>query len=127
MAGTTERKEAENKEFAGLTQFRDRLKDARRNFVGRIAEYDDGRPVPVVRKALYGQEGWSTREEILFRPLQEPLPHRPTPVGAAGHCPRAALGHRSEGRSGVVHDAWRGKRAVKQPTPIRIPRTALRR
>ena len=41
MARTTERKEAENKEFAGLAQFRDRQKDARRYLVGRIAEDDD--------------------------------------------------------------------------------------
>ena len=41
MARTTERKEAENKEFAGLAQFRDRLKVARRYLVGRIAEDDD--------------------------------------------------------------------------------------
>ena len=38
---------------ANLPQFHDRLKDARRNLVGRIAEYDDGRPVSVVRKALH--------------------------------------------------------------------------
>ncbi len=41
MARTTERKEAENKELADLAQFRDRLKDARRYLVGRIAEDDD--------------------------------------------------------------------------------------
>ena len=39
-----------------------------------------------------------------------------------------ALGHRSEGRSGVVHDARRGKRAVKHAKPpIRTPRSAARR
>ncbi len=41
MARTTERKKAEIKEFAGLAQFRDRLKVARRYLVGRIAEDDD--------------------------------------------------------------------------------------
>ncbi len=41
MARTTERKEAENKELADLAQFCDRLKDARRYLVGRIAEDDD--------------------------------------------------------------------------------------
>ena len=41
MARTTERKEAENKEFVGLAQFRDRLKTARRYLVDRIAEDDD--------------------------------------------------------------------------------------
>ena len=47
MARTTERKEAENKEFAGLAQFCDRLKDARRYLVGRIAEDDDpSRKIP---------------------------------------------------------------------------------
>ena len=41
MARTTGRKKTENKGFAGLDQFRDRLKDARRYLVGRIAEDDD--------------------------------------------------------------------------------------
>ena len=41
MARTTERERAENQDFAGLGQFRDRLKDARRYLVGRIAEDDD--------------------------------------------------------------------------------------
>ena len=41
MARTTERKKAGNKDFAGLGQFRDRLKEARRYLVGRIAEDDD--------------------------------------------------------------------------------------
>ena len=41
MARTTKRKKAENKEFAGLAQFRDRLKRARRRLVNRIAEDDD--------------------------------------------------------------------------------------
>ena len=41
MARTTERKKTGNKDFAGLPQFRDRLKDARRYLVGRIADDDD--------------------------------------------------------------------------------------
>ena len=47
MARTTERKKAGNKDFSGLAQFRDRLKDARRYLVGRIAEDDDpSRKIP---------------------------------------------------------------------------------
>ena len=42
MARTTERKKAENKEFAGLAQFRDRLKVARTYLAGRIAEDKKG-------------------------------------------------------------------------------------
>ena len=41
MAQATKRKRAENKGFADLPQFCDRLKDARRYLVGRIAEDDD--------------------------------------------------------------------------------------
>ena len=41
MARTAERKKAGNKDFAGLAQFHDRLKEARRYLVGRIAEDDD--------------------------------------------------------------------------------------
>ncbi len=41
MARTTERERAENQDFAGLGQFRDRLKKARVYLAGRIAEDDD--------------------------------------------------------------------------------------
>ncbi len=51
MARTTERKKAENKEFAGLAQFRDRLKTARTYLAGRIAEDDDP-------ARLFPDSGW---------------------------------------------------------------------
>ena len=41
MARTTERKKAENRDFAGLVLYRDHLKAARRHLVGRLAEEDD--------------------------------------------------------------------------------------
>lgn len=47
MARTTKQKKAENKDFADLAGYRDRLKAARRYLVGRIAEDDDpDRKVP---------------------------------------------------------------------------------